>query len=318
MSDDVLLYETLGVPHDASPCEIARAFYRKVNENTNDNMHELICSAYEILISPRLRRIYDREGLAGIDTYSSDTTSDDDRPPPSSGPVETFTLDVSLKKLYCGCTVPLTLETETPCHKCRGTGLRPSSDPCPTCQGSGAVYLFMTPTHAAPYQCPDCGGDGSLLSPCRYCSGTGTQHIESAIDVDIEPGTDDGDAISISSDILVLISQKPHPTFERRGSDLLVTHTVNLSQALCGFRFPLVHLDGRTLILDSGKSVISPGSLLSVTGEGFPVKGRPGERGDLFILFDVIFPTPAELTPSLTAALATLQSPTHDDDFIYC
>ena len=42
MSDDVLLYETLGVPHDASPCEIARAFYRKVNENTNDNMHELM------------------------------------------------------------------------------------------------------------------------------------------------------------------------------------------------------------------------------------------------------------------------------------
>ena len=303
MSVDVLLYETLGVEPDASPCQIAQAFHKKRNENTNENMQELICSAYEILISPKLRRIYDREGLPGIDT------DDDDPPPLGRRPVQTFTLEVSLKKLYLGCTIPLTMETKRVCSRCRGSGRRTVTTPCPLCQATGVVYFIGNP---APLVCPDCEGEGVLLSPtaraCRYCGGAGADVVETAIDVDIEPGTDDGDEIDID-EVRVIVVQKKHDVFERCGCDLLVTKDINVSQALCGVRFPLAHLDGRTLVLESGETVLTPGKILTVENEGFPVKGRPGERGDLFILFDVVFPLYRELAPALVSALVAALPP---------
>jgi DnaJ-class molecular chaperone len=114
--------------------------------------------------------------------------------------------------------------------------------------------------------------------------------------VEIEPGTEQGDEIHFENGIAVSIVQKSHPLFERRGSDLLFRKSVSLREALCGVRFRLQHLDGRILLLSNERgSVVQPGSLFTVPGEGFRVKGKRREFGDLFIMFDVIFPRPDEI-----------------------
>jgi len=119
------------------------------------------------------------------------------------------------------------------------------------------------------------------------------------MNVEIQRGAASGDVIELESDICVSIVQKKDPLFQRRGSDLIVRKSVALVDALCGVRFRLTHLDGRVLLLSSPRSkVIEPGAMLRVDGEGFPIKGRPMEFGDLFILFDVVFPQAHEINLS--------------------
>lgn len=65
---------------------------------------------------------------------------------------------------------------------------------------------------------------------------------------------------TIAGDIVFVVQEKPHPKFERKFDDLIVTHTLSLTEALCGFQFALTHLDGRQLLIKSNTGeVIKPG-----------------------------------------------------------
>ena len=66
---------------------------------------------------------------------------------------------------------------------------------------------------------------------------------------DIEPG-----------DVIIVLQQKPHEKFQRTGNNLLMTQTISLTEALCGFQLVLKHLDGRDLLITHPPgSVIKPG-----------------------------------------------------------
>ncbi|KAJ7012262.1 hypothetical protein NC653_002352 [Populus alba x Populus x berolinensis] len=53
---------------------------------------------------------------------------------------------------------------------------------------------------------------------------------------------------------------KEHLEFKRKGDDLFVEHTLSLTEALCGFKFALTHLDGRQLLIKSNPAeVLKPG-----------------------------------------------------------
>ena len=67
---------------------------------------------------------------------------------------------------------------------------------------------------------------------------------------------------TVTGDIVFVLQQKEHPRFKRKGDDLFVEHTLSLTEALCGFRFVLTHLDGRQLLVKSNPGeVIKPGEL---------------------------------------------------------
>ena len=72
----------------------------------------------------------------------------------------------------------------------------------------------------------------------------------------LQPGIEPGD-------VIIVLQQKENETFQRRGNDLFVTHSIGITEALCGFQFTMKHLDGRDLIITSepGK-VIEPGMLV--------------------------------------------------------
>jgi DnaJ-class molecular chaperone len=144
------------------------------------------------------------------------------------------------------------------------------------------------------------------------------------LEVEVNPGTKDGDVISFErlDDVLVTIIQKPHPTFERSGSTLIVHKTITLGEALVGAKFPLKHLDGRTLLCSTEpNTVISPGTILTVPNEGFPKSGSPGHFGDLVIIFDVAFPNAHEIDLIALRAFCPLpleEIPPAGDDVCYC
>ena len=97
------------------------------------------------------------------------------------------------------------------------------------------------------------------------------------------------------------ISIEEHPQFRRDGDvDLIVEQRVSLKDALCGFMFELVHLNGR-----SYKFNCKP---CSVTGTANEIKVLPGlgytEGGALKIRFSIELPT--SLTEEQIAALSAI------------
>merc|ERR1712188_224962 len=60
---------------------------------------------------------------------------------------------------------------------------------------------------------------------------------------DETPGCDE------TGDVNIIIQEKEHHFFKRKGADLLITKTVSLKQALCGYTLRFDHLDGRDVVI---------------------------------------------------------------------
>ena len=92
-----------------------------------------------------------------------------------------------------------------------------------------------------------------------------------------------------ASDVVVIIKEKPHSTFVRKGDDLECTVPVTLDDALTGTHLTIPFLDGNEVSININ-DVIKPGSLITVDGKGMPISKAPGTFGKLIITFNVIFP----------------------------
>ena len=103
--------------------------------------------------------------------------------------------------------------------------------------------------------------------------------------------------------ITIQINIAEHPVFVRDGNvDLVVEHRVSLKDALCGFTFELIHLNGRSYKFNC-KSC-------SITGSMNETKVLPGlgydETGALKIRFFIELPT--SLTEEQIATLSSVLS----------
>lgn len=94
-------------------------------------------------------------------------------------------------------------------------------------------------------------------------------------------------------DIVFILKEVEHTVFRRGGADLTADIDVTLAEALCGFsRVVLKHLDGRGIHIKHPQkkpSVLKPGQVIKVTGEGMFLK-KTDQRGDLYLVVDVQFP----------------------------
>ncbi|GJJ77649.1 hypothetical protein EMPS_10008 [Entomortierella parvispora] len=126
--------------------------------------------------------------------------------------------------------------------------------------------------------------------------------------VDVKPGWKAGTKIRFPNegdefpsgavqDIEFVLEEKPHPTFTRRGDDLIVEVELSLMEALTGFSKTVKTLDGRTLPVSASTRVIQPGQEEKFPSEGMPISKKPGQKGDLVVKYVVKFPqtlTPAQ------------------------
>lgn len=65
-------------------------------------------------------------------------------------------------------------------------------------------------------------------------------HGEGDQEPELEPG-----------DVIIVLDQKDHSVFQRRGHDLIMKMKVQLSEALCGFKKTVTTLDDRVLVITS-------------------------------------------------------------------
>tara|TARA_B110000977_G_scaffold142731_1_gene181188 strand:- start:25401 stop:26468 length:1068 start_codon:yes stop_codon:yes gene_type:complete len=103
-----------------------------------------------------------------------------------------------------------------------------------------------------------------------------------------------------ANDLVLVITEKPHGNWVRKGDDLVTTvKSIPLQQALCGVRLSLPGIDGEPVSVSVGGSpesgegagkVIQPGSKLVVKGRGMPNQ-KTKKRGDVvFVVEAVEFP----------------------------
>lgn len=74
----------------------------------------------------------------------------------------------------------------------------------------------------------------------------------------LQPGMEPGD-------VIIILQEREHETFQRRGHDLICVYNLGLTEALCGFEFTVKQLDGRDLVIKNppGK-VIEPGNVMYI------------------------------------------------------
>jgi len=220
-------------------------------------------------------------------------------------------LKVSLEDLYKGKTTKLSLQKHVLCSDCGGKGSKNPNNvkKCDTCRGQGIKVTLrqIAPGMVQQLQqtCPDCRGEGQVIRDkdrCTKCHGSKICQEKKVLDVHIDKGMKAGQKIVfagegdqlpdiIPGDIIVTLQQKEHPVFRRDNSDLLMEHTLSLTEALCGFSFYITHLDGRVLhVSNAAGEVIVPNDVKCIDGEGMPTYKRPFEKGRLIIKFNVQFP----------------------------
>ncbi|CAD7083231.1 unnamed protein product [Hermetia illucens] len=110
----------------------------------------------------------------------------------------------------------------------------------------------------------------------------------------------------IPADIIFIIADRPHDIFYRRGSDLYMDYEIELKDALCGTNLLINTIDERKLFI-SISDVIHPQYIREMKGEGLPKPTANEKKGNLYIRFDIKFPTLVPKTMKADVAKLFLQ-----------
>ena len=304
-------YEALGVKRDATEKDIKQAYRRlarKLHPDVNpgnkaaEAQFKEVNAAYEVLSDPEKRKKYDQFGehweqadqfaKAGA-TQTPHWESRTQRAPPgfdrgdmgdlgnifesmlrgtqrgrrttfaARGQDMEYPVEVSLEEAYRGTSRLLELQAEAV---------------CPACGGSGVVGRKP---------CPTCGGSGRVIRPQR-------------LEVRIPPGVKEGSRVRIAGkggqgfgggppgDLYLLVSVRPHPTFERKDDDLLVELHVPLVEAVLGGEVEVPTLKGKVLLKIPPET--QNGRIFRLGGQGMPRLGSSG-KGDLLARVKVVLPS---------------------------
>jgi molecular chaperone DnaJ len=224
------LYDTLGVPKNASAEEIKKAYRKLAREyhpdrNPGDEAAEAkfkeVQAAYDVLSDPGKRKQYDATGNGRFGAGPAGAPFNVDfgdfdfgdlfgglfgrgartqrRPQAQKGADIEAVVNVSFEDSLRGLQTQIPVEVETACSKCGGTGAQPGTSPviCPECNGRG-VTSESQGLFALSQPCPRCRGNGTVIEkPCDKCGGTGRERRTKRYSVRIPAGVKDGTRIRL-------------------------------------------------------------------------------------------------------------------------
>jgi len=320
-------YEVLGVSKNATDDEIKKAYKKKAREVHPDRhpeerekyqeLFQELQQAYEVLLNPQKRQIYDKYGEKGLkrgaggghdvhDIFShvfGGQTSSSDSGPKKSPPIKEV-LDVTLEDLFRGATKQITVKRYVSSK---------GSQKCSKCEGKGMILEIR---HVGPMIMQQ-------RRECNTCSGLGyqLQTEEAKVDVSIPVGGRHGETVTVpgeghkypdlgQGDILVQLNQLKHPVFKRQGADLGMTYKLSLREALCGYKIKIKHVSGSTLIITPKEknSIVQHGTLKRVMSYGMPQRFLTHSRGHLYIQMDIEMPKSGSLKENVISEFAKLLS----------
>ncbi|GAB3561156.1 molecular chaperone DnaJ [Spelaeicoccus albus] len=324
--------------------KLARKLHPDVNPGQEDEF-KAVSHAYEVLSDPEKRRNYDMHGdsngagaYAGnpfgggfgdiFDSFFQGTSARAQGPASRTqrGQDALIRLAIDLSTAVFGGTEQIEIDTAILCKTCKGSCTRPGTSPktCDICHGTGQIQrvartLLGQMMTTSP--CNVCHGFGTTLpDPCQDCQGEGRVRHRRTLTIKVPTGVDSGTRIQLGGqgevgtaggppgDIYVEIEVRRHPTFTRRGDDLLATLELPMTAAALGVNVPLETLDGTKQIdVPAGTQA---GDVITLRDLGVG-KLRSSGRGDLKVTLHVV--TPVKLDDEqaeLLRKLASLRSET--------
>eukprot|EP00045_Choanoeca_perplexa_P003311 m.29789 g.29789 ORF g.29789 m.29789 type:complete len:406 (-) comp11976_c0_seq1:45-1262(-) len=321
------LYDLLGVSPNATEAEMKKAYRKKAmkyhpdkNPDAGEKFKE-ISSAYEILSDPEKRAVFDRHGMDGLKEGRGEGGGPQDifehlfggggrrQRGPRKGEDTVQPLGVSMEDMYNGTTKRIALRKKVLCDGCEGRGgAEGAGRTCQACDGSGTRVQLRQIGIGMVQQvrtvCDRCNGTGEIWAKkdiCAKCNGKKLSQERKILDVHIDKGMRNDQKVYFRGegdqepgvepgDVVLVLQEKPHAVFKRRGKDLFMKQKISLVEALCGFTIHVKHLDGRVLAIkcEAGE-VVKPDSLKVVKEEGFPEHRQIFSKGDLYIMFEVDF-----------------------------
>jgi DnaJ-class molecular chaperone len=208
------------------------------------------------------------------------------------------TLRITFEDSFTGTVRKLLIKRD---RVCRGCGGRGCTDPqalriCPQCKGQKYIRQNALFPRTPCTLCMETGTVFAREAACATCRGERFYKDSKTLEVNIAPGTKDGDIIrfpgesdevpgSPPGDVSVIVRVEQHPMFERSDLDVVMRMDISLVDALCGFRHRFKYIDGKYYEISTSKTeIIKPGDTRSVPQMGFK------RTGALVIRFNVVFP----------------------------
>jgi len=328
-------YEILEITREATEEEIRRAYRRLAMEwhpdrNKSDEAAEKfkeINEAYQILIDPQKREMYDRFGRVDIGGNSQGRGFEGMGFPGGFGDIFDaffggagarrstsvrrgddlhYAFAVPFEEAVFGVDKEVEVVRAQACSMCNGRRSAPGKDfiRCNNCRGSGEVRRSASSFFGQFVQvvaCNVCQGEGRVLEhPCPECKGVGRQNQRRKINVKIPAGVDDGTQLRITGEgeagwnggppgnLFISLTVKPHAIFDRNGTDLVLEIPVNMAQAALGDRITIPLLGGGIEELKVPPGV-QHGAQFRVKGKGV-VSLNGGRLGDLLVSLKVVTP----------------------------
>lgn len=222
-------YEVLGVPRNADPDELKRAYRQaalKHHPDRNPGNHRAeesfkeATEAYQVLSDPEKRMLYDQyghEGVAGAGGFSGTGFGDifegifEDffggtgggrRAGPERGSDLRVGIEIAFEEAAFGVEKTVTVPREETCQSCKGDGAKPgtSRTRCPSCHGRGHV-MAASGFFSISRTCPKCRGQGSFIQhPCDACRGAGRVPVKREVKVKVPAGVENGMRLRVAGE----------------------------------------------------------------------------------------------------------------------
>ena len=252
---------------------------------------------------------------------SSSSRRQSNNGPVRGSDIEAFVV-LSFEEAAFGCKKEISFNKIENCSHCHGTGAESGSgvERCPTCNGRGRVVTQQRTVFGimqTENTCPTCRGEGKIIkNPCKNCNGKGMVRVKRSQTVDIPAGIDEGMAFTLrgegsegrnggrAGDLVVEVSVRPHPIFERDGRDLYCDVSLSFADVALGAEIKIPTLEGEIdYTIPEGTQT---GTVFTVKQKGIvDVHGR-APKGNLYVKVNV--ETPRNLTKEQKELLQSFAS----------
>lgn len=255
-------------------------------------------------------------------------------------PVQEVRVKLKLSDIYNGLNKNIDISIDDMCQGCEGSGSKTKSRvTCEACQGRGIRVSIrqIGPGMISQQQeaCRVCNQKGTTINPkdiCQICSGKCTISSKLNKTINITKNFDYESVMLIKNagnfdpeskfkadiNITFKISDLDKYSFDISNKhDLVFTHNINISDALCGYNMYWdSHPDGNKYLFKINE-VIKDNDIKFIKNLGLPNDNKKGTRGKLYIKFKYIYPSNTLDSDSLKSFIRNKDSKNIDNKDSY-
>ena len=213
-------------------------------------------------------------------------------------------IEINFKEAVFGTERKVVINRTSKCVTCKATGgdINSGKVTCTKCNGKGRVHEMkrtMFGSIQTQKACNDCDATGQVYKDkCKDCKGDGVKNGKFDLNIAVPAGINSGEMLKmtemgeavrggVSGDMFIKVRVQPDKIWHRENNDLVMDHSIKLTDALLGIKHKVMGLDGEIeIIVDGG---ISIGEAIRVPGRGVPF-GQRRTRGDAIINLDIELP----------------------------